>query len=32
MYLLDKSKLRLTDRRDPANVSRAMSALVSLSQ
>ncbi|KAM4793127.1 protein-glutamine gamma-glutamyltransferase 4 [Cyanocitta cristata] len=28
MYLLDKSKLSLTDRRDPANVSRAMSALV----
>ncbi|NWZ37744.1 TGM4 glutamyltransferase, partial [Brachypodius atriceps] len=28
MYLLDKSKLSLTERRDPVNVSRAMSALV----
>ncbi|NWV31401.1 TGM4 glutamyltransferase, partial [Grantiella picta] len=28
MYLLDKSKLSLTDRRNPATVSRAMSALV----
>ncbi|NWV29464.1 TGM4 glutamyltransferase, partial [Origma solitaria] len=28
MYLLDKSKLSLTDRRSPATVSRAMSALV----
>ncbi|NWW69815.1 TGM4 glutamyltransferase, partial [Climacteris rufus] len=28
MYLLDKSKLSLTERRDPASVSRAMSALV----
>ncbi|XP_071417458.1 protein-glutamine gamma-glutamyltransferase 4 [Pithys albifrons albifrons] len=28
MYLLDKSKLSLTNRRDPAHVSRAMSALV----
>ncbi|NXY34124.1 TGM4 glutamyltransferase, partial [Pomatorhinus ruficollis] len=28
MYLLDKSKLSLTERRDPTNVSRAMSALV----
>ncbi|NWI53095.1 TGM4 glutamyltransferase, partial [Calyptomena viridis] len=28
MYLLDKSKLSLTNRRDPAYVSRAMSALV----
>ncbi|NXY22915.1 TGM4 glutamyltransferase, partial [Atrichornis clamosus] len=28
MYLLDKSKLSLRDRRDPACVSRAMSALV----
>ncbi|NXE87740.1 TGM4 glutamyltransferase, partial [Menura novaehollandiae] len=28
MYLLDKSKLSLSDRRDPASVSRAMSALV----
>ncbi|KAL2307678.1 hypothetical protein Nmel_000652, partial [Mimus melanotis] len=28
MYLLDKSKLSLNDRRNPANVSRAMSALV----
>ncbi|NXI86225.1 TGM4 glutamyltransferase, partial [Rhipidura dahli] len=28
MYLLEKSKLSLTDRRDPASVSRAMSALV----
>ncbi|NXC52007.1 TGM4 glutamyltransferase, partial [Aleadryas rufinucha] len=28
MYLLDKSKLSLSDRRDPAKVSRAMSALV----
>ncbi|NXP25048.1 TGM4 glutamyltransferase, partial [Scytalopus superciliaris] len=28
MYLLEKSKLSLADRRDPAHVSRAMSALV----
>ncbi|XP_017930605.1 protein-glutamine gamma-glutamyltransferase 4 [Manacus vitellinus] len=28
MYLLDKSKLSLANRRDPASVSRAMSALV----
>ncbi|NWV67521.1 TGM4 glutamyltransferase, partial [Malurus elegans] len=28
MYLLDKSKLSLSDRRSPATVSRAMSALV----
>ncbi|NWT10804.1 TGM4 glutamyltransferase, partial [Vireo altiloquus] len=28
MYLLEKSKLSLTDRKNPANVSRAMSALV----
>ncbi|XP_030799561.1 protein-glutamine gamma-glutamyltransferase 4 isoform X2 [Camarhynchus parvulus] len=28
MYLLDKSKLSLAQRRDPAHVSRAMSALV----
>ncbi|NXD19443.1 TGM4 glutamyltransferase, partial [Spelaeornis formosus] len=28
MYLLDKSKLSLTERKNPANVSRAMSALV----
>ncbi|NWV79843.1 TGM4 glutamyltransferase, partial [Dasyornis broadbenti] len=28
MYLLDKSKLSLTDRRNPVSVSRAMSALV----
>ncbi|KFP26504.1 Protein-glutamine gamma-glutamyltransferase 4, partial [Colius striatus] len=28
MYLLDKSKLKLSDRRDPVSVSRAMSALV----
>ncbi|NXK87542.1 TGM4 glutamyltransferase, partial [Formicarius rufipectus] len=28
MYLLDKSKLSLENRRDPAHVSRAMSALV----
>ncbi|NWV11389.1 TGM4 glutamyltransferase, partial [Ptilonorhynchus violaceus] len=28
MYLLEKSKLSLTERRDPASVSRAMSALV----
>ncbi|NXU42957.1 TGM4 glutamyltransferase, partial [Drymodes brunneopygia] len=28
MYLLEKSKLSLSDRRDPAKVSRAMSALV----
>ncbi|NXU11896.1 TGM4 glutamyltransferase, partial [Pardalotus punctatus] len=28
MYLLDKSKLSLADRRSPASVSRAMSALV----
>ncbi|NXT38866.1 TGM4 glutamyltransferase, partial [Pelecanoides urinatrix] len=28
MYLLDKSKLKLSNRRDPISVSRAMSALV----
>lgn len=31
MYLLDKSKLKLSNRRDPMFVSRAMSALVCLS-
>lgn len=28
MYLLDKSKLKMSSRRDPVVVSRAMSALV----
>lgn len=32
MYLLDKSKLKMSSRRDPVVVSRAMSALVRLSQ
>lgn len=32
MYLLDKSKLKMSSRRDPVIVSRAMSALVRFSQ
>lgn len=32
MYLLDKSKLKMSSRRDPVVVSRAMSALVWHSQ